>query len=213
MSSSSSSRRWIERQLRDPFVKAAAQDGYRARSAYKLIEMDRRFGLIAPGSVVVDCGAAPGAWTQVAAAKTGERGVVVACDLLHMEPVNGAFLLPANSDFTDKLTQQKVLALLGGRQPDLVMSDMAPNASGNSDLDHDAIVNLQYSALRFALTTSRPGAAFLCKLWSGGSQGRLEKDLARFYEKVKASKPQSSRKESAELYLVARGFKGLEKTC
>ncbi len=209
---SASSSAWLRRQENDPYVAAAKAAGYRARSAYKLIEIDDKCGLLKrPDMAVVECGAAPGAWTQVACERIRGDGIVVGCDLLSIEPVDGAILFPGR-DFTDRSTQLDILKALDGRTPDLVMSDMAPNASGTHSFDHDAIVKLAYSALRFAVTACDPGADFLCKVWNGGRLEAVQADLDRFYrDGVKVLKPKSSRKDSAEIFLLARNFRGLEK--
>ena len=162
---SASSHRWLQRHLNDPYVQMAIKDGYRARSAYKLIEIDRQFNILKPGSVTVECGAAPGAWTQVLVKKNGasKKGKVISVDLLDFEPVNGAHIL-SRADFTHKDTQDEIKVILGGRPIDLVCSDMAPNAAGQKEFDHDAIVKLAMLAARFAIENSKQGANFLCKL-------------------------------------------------
>ena len=213
-----SSQRWLQRQANDPYVKLAQSEGYRARSAYKLKEIQDKFGLLKPGKIVIECGAAPGAWTQVAAPLINASGSynankpsgrLIGCDLLHIENVTGVNLLPF-SDFTNVKTQDKILDLLKGEKADLVMSDMAPNASGSKAFDHDAIVKLVYAALRFGMVNSVEGADFLCKLWGGVRQSKMEEDLRRFYKSLEVVKPKSSRKDSGELFLLARGFRGLQ---
>lgn len=212
----SSNSKWLQRQSRDPYVKAAKLQGWRARSAFKLLEMNERRRLLRPGMAVVECGAAPGAWTQVACSQVlrgppgGNGGVVIGCDLLDIEPVEGAQLIPF-ADFTEDATQTKILELLCGRRPDLVMSDMAPSACGSHSADHDAIMNLAYSALRFCLTNSAPGADFLCKMWSGARNDVFKSDLERFFKKVHVLKPRSSRGDSSEFFYLATQFKGVKK--
>lgn len=223
---STSSIEWLKRQHNDPYVRKCQADGYRARSAYKLIEMNEKYNsklLIGPGAVVMECGAAPGAWTQVVAEavnaggnynnqKKLPSGMVVGCDLLNIEPVPGAILL-SQCDFTLKESQQRILGVLGAQvRPrfDVVLSDMAPNASGQKQIDQDRILLLSYSALRFALLNSHKGSNFVTKVWAGPRVDNLVRDLKNFYSKVERVKPQASRKESGELYLVAQDFIGIE---
>ncbi len=220
-SSSSSSARWLRRQRSDPFVQQANQLGYRARSAFKILEIDKKHGILRPGMAVVECGAAPGAWTQVAAAAinaggayrpNGRAGVLVGCDLLTVDPVPGAKVL-SRADFTKGETQDRILSLLG-RKADAVLSDMAPNATGSgTSLDSDAQLTLAAKALRFAVLNSAQGpkTVFLCKVFDGPSLPGFLRALERFYDKVERCKPKSSRKESSELFVLARGFKGAEK--
>ena len=208
---SSSSRRWIARQESDPYVERAHQMGLRARSAFKIIEMNKRFKLLRPGMAVVECGAAPGAWTQVTApivTRGGSAGgVVVGCDILDMEPVDGAILFP-RADFTAPETQARILEALAGRKPMLVMSDMAAAASGVAELDGDATAELASSALRFALLHSARGGSFLTKVFNGRGASIVAQRMDVFYSEVKRVKPKSSRLESAEIYLLGNGFKG-----
>jgi len=216
-SSSVSSARWIRRQRNDPFVLRAQEEGYRARSAYKLMEVDDKLGLLRPGMAVVECGCAPGAWTQVAAARINAggaygrrkaRGLLVACDLLATVNVPGALVLAPRGDFTTDRVQKEILEALNGRKPDVVLSDMSPNLGGNSS-DAAAAVPLAAAALRFAVMHSRNGSSFLCKLFDGKSVLSVENAARRFYEEVERLKPKSSRSESSEFYLVARGFRGV----
>jgi len=218
----SSSGSWLRRQANDVFVRRAKAEGYRARSAYKLIEMDERFKLIRPGNVIAECGASPGAWTQVAAMACNAQGfydspeksiggIVVGCDLLDIEPVKGAVLF-RKSDFTDPFVQKKMINATGGKRFDVVLSDMAPNASGCHSLDSQSIVRLALLAMRFALVNSRPGASFVTKLWDSVEEREAFcRQAERFYDKVLTCKPQASRKESSEMYVVAKGFKGLKR--
>ena len=206
----SSSFQWMKRQQNDPLVKKAQDEGYRARSAYKLLEIDAKHKLLTPGQILLECGAAPGAWTQVAVKALKEEGRILAVDLLPIEPIDGAELLP-EMDFTAKRTQAELKRRLDGQLADLVLSDMAPNASGNRSLDHAAIVKLAYSALRFSVLHSRVGASFLCKIWHGERTEHLVVDLKKFYKEVHRIKPDSSRIESSEIFLLARGFRGMQK--
>ncbi len=218
---SSSSQKWLRRQRNDPYVKKAQELGYRARSAFKLLEMDDRFKILRAGMSVVECGAAPGAWTQVAADRVNaggayraraRAGTVVACDLLAIQPLTGAETL-SRSDFTLPETQERILKLLNGRKADVVLSDMAPNASGQGGLDSSAQLNLAAAALRFAVLNSIPGerTAFLCKVWNGKGYHKFKEAVQRFYSEVHEVKPKSSRQESMELFVLGRNFKGAEK--
>ncbi|XP_041474414.1 rRNA methyltransferase 2, mitochondrial-like [Lytechinus variegatus] len=211
---SHSSQQWINRHLTDPFVKQARADNYRARSAYKLLEIDSRYRLMKYGQTIIECGAAPGSWTQVAVEKTNSamqnnakpRGTVIAVDLLHMQPVEGAIILDQR-DFTDPLIQEEILGHLDNRLPDAVLSDMAPNATGIHAMDHEQIVALARTAMGFATKVLCENGHFLTKLWDGHETGLLKRDLADCFRSVKTLRPEASRKESSEIYLLARGFK------
>lgn len=209
---------FMDRHVKDPWVKMAHESGYRARSAFKLKEIDQAFRLFKPGMTVVECGASPGAWTQIAADGVNASGfyngskpagILVGCDLLSMEPVDGAKFV--QGDFTDEIVKGKIKELCQGNELDVVLSDMAPNATGMGDLSHQAIVNLAYTVVKFSLEHSKVGGKLVIKLWDGGSKDRLFKDLERFYGKVKNVKPAASRTESAEMFLVATDFKGVVK--
>jgi 23S rRNA (uridine2552-2'-O)-methyltransferase len=202
---STGSQRWLERQLNDPYVRAAREQGLRSRAAFKLIELDERFGLLRPGARVVDLGAAPGGWTQVAMRKAGPRGRVVALDLLPMDPLPGATVL--QGDFQEPEAEAAVLAALDG-PADLVLSDMAPNTTGHAATDHLRIMALAELALEFALKVLAPGGAFVAKVFQGGSERSLLEALKRNFTAVRHAKPPASRKDSAELYVVATGFRG-----
>ena len=158
----------------------------------------------------MECGAAPGAWTQVATQIVGQAGTVVACDLLDFEPVDGAIILPER-DFTDKSTQDEMKSLLDGKPIDVVLSDMAPNVSGNSDMDHDAITALVYSVLKFAILNADSKSSILVKMFNGSNQDKLFKDFELCYNKVKIYKPPSSRNESSELFIVGQNLKEIKK--
>ncbi|MGG5807733.1 RlmE family RNA methyltransferase [Falsiroseomonas sp. CW058] len=199
------SQRWLERQLNDPYVAAARARGYRSRAAFKLVEMDEKFRLLKPGGRVVDLGAAPGGWTQVAVAKVGERGRVVGLDLLPVDPVPGAMIL--QGDFQDPEAERSVERLLDG-QADLVLSDMAPNTTGHNATDHLRIMALAELALDFALRVLAPGGGFVAKVFQGGSEKAFLDTLKQRFAQVRHAKPPASRKDSAELYVVATGFKG-----
>jgi 23S rRNA (uridine2552-2'-O)-methyltransferase len=202
-----SSTRWLERQLNDPYVARAHADGYRARSAYKLIELDDRYHLLAPGRRVIDLGAAPGGWSQVAVERTqaSEARPVVAIDYLDMEPLRGVTIL--KQDFLDPDAPDAIRAALGG-PADVVLSDMAAPTTGHRQTDHIRTIALCEAAADFAATVLRPGGAFLAKAFQGGAEGALLARLKRDYASVHHAKPPASRTQSVELYLVAKGFRG-----
>ncbi len=202
-----SSTRWLERQLNDPYVARAQAEGYRARSAYKLMELDDRYHVLAPGRRVIDLGAAPGGWSQVAVERTqatAERPVV-AIDYLDMAPLPGVFML--KQDFLDADAPDAIRAALGG-PADLVMSDMAAPTTGHRQTDHLRTIALCEAAADFAVTVLRPGGDFLTKVFQGGAEGELLARLKRAFTVVHHAKPPASRSQSAELYLVAKGFRG-----
>jgi 23S rRNA (uridine2552-2'-O)-methyltransferase len=196
------SQRWLVRQLNDPYVAAAKQQGWRSRAAFKLLELDERFRLIKRGARVVDLGAAPGGWSQVAV----QRGArVVGVDLLAMDPIGGAVVL--QGDFTEDAVQERLLAELGGKA-DLVLSDMAPNTTGHVATDHLRIVALADAAADFAIGVLAEGGGFVAKVFQGGAERELLERLKRHFASVRHAKPPASRKESSELYVVATGFRG-----
>lgn len=201
---SGASTRWLERQLNDPYVAEARRRGFRSRAAFKLVELDSRFGLLKAGGRVVDLGAAPGGWTQVAAEKVGPNGRVVACDVNPMDPVPGAETMVL--DILDEAAPARLTAALGGRA-DLVMSDMAAPATGHAATDHLRIVALAEAALDFAEQILRPGGAFLAKVLQGGSEKSLLDRLKKNFQTVRHAKPPASRADSAETYVVAKGFR------
>ena len=208
-----SSRRWLQRHINDPFVKRAQAEGWRSRAAFKLTEADERFDLLRPGMRVVDLGAAPGGWSQVAAKRTGsvdrvERGeapLVVGVDLLPIEPIPGTVLF--EHDFLADDAERMIADALGGA-PDLVMSDMAAATTGHRRTDHLRTSHLAEVAADFASRSLTPNGAFLMKTFQGGAERALLDALKRDFETVSHFKPDASRKESPELYLVARGFRG-----
>ncbi|BES98421.1 Cell division protein ftsj [Nesidiocoris tenuis] len=210
---STSSQGWIQRQLRDPYVEKARQENYRCRSAYKLLEIDEKFKILKPGQCVVDIGAAPGSWTQVAVKRTNAdekipgkpRGFVVALDRLNIFPIDGAALVTC--DFTRPDAEKRLVDLLNGRPVDVVLSDMAPNATGVKSMDHDRIVALALKAFKFGLQISAEGATVLMKLWEGRSCKAVETELSKFYDVVRWIKPKSSRSDSTETFILGRGFK------
>ncbi len=194
---------WLQRQLNDPYVAAAQQQGWRSRAAFKLIELDDRFGLIRPGLRVLDLGAAPGGWCQVAVKRGAKQ--VVGLDLLPIDTVPGVTLIVG--DFTDDSMPGRLTAALGGKV-DLVLSDMAPNTTGHTATDHIRIVDLAGQALDFARQVLSPGGAFVAKVLQGGSEREMMDSMRRDFATVKHAKPPASRRESSELYVVATGFRG-----
>jgi 23S rRNA (uridine2552-2'-O)-methyltransferase len=210
---SGSSQRWLERQLNDPDVAAAKREGYRSRAAFKLIEIDDKARLLAPGKRVVDLGAAPGGWAQVAAARVRSaegqergRGQVVAIDILPVEAIAGVEILQL--DFMDPTAPARLKALLRGGRADVVLSDMAAQGTGHTRTDHLRIMGLAEAAAEFACDVLEPGGAFVCKVLQGGTERELLDRLRRAFAAVRHVKPPASRSESAELYVVATGFRG-----
>jgi 23S rRNA (uridine2552-2'-O)-methyltransferase len=197
------SQRWLERQLNDPYVRAAKAAGWRSRAAFKLIELDDRFHLIRPGARVVDLGAAPGGWTQVALARGAAR--VVALDLVPLDPIPGAEAI--EGDFSDPAMPGRLKAQLGAKA-DLVLSDMAPNTTGHAATDHLRIMALAEAALDFATAGLAEGGGFVAKVFQGGAERAMLERMKRAFRSVRHAKPPASRKESSELYVVAQGFRG-----
>jgi 23S rRNA (uridine2552-2'-O)-methyltransferase len=200
-----SSRKWLERQLNDPYVARAKREGYRSRAAYKLIEIDDKHRLFKPGARVADLGAAPGGWSQVAAKRAGAQGRVVGIDILDMDEIPGVEF--AKIDFLDPDAPDRLKAMLGG-PADVVLSDMAANATGHRQTDHLKIMALVEAAAEFAGEVLKPGGAFLAKVIQGGTEGALLAALKRDFATVKHVKPAASRSDSAELYVLATGFRG-----
>ena len=199
-----SSTRWLNRQANDPYVSAAKDMGYRSRAAFKLLQLDEQFKFLKSGIKLVDLGAAPGGWTQVAVDKIGARGKVLGLDILDMEPIDGALLF--NADIRDLSTIDLVKNGLSG-EANVVLSDMAPSSTGDSDTDHLRVVALAEMALELALQILKKDGWFICKIWQGGVAGELRTLLQKHFTKVKFVKPEASRQESAETYLVAQGFR------
>lgn len=198
------STRWLERQLNDPYVRRARAEGYRSRAAYKLIELDDKFGILKGTRAIVDLGVAPGGWAQVAR-KRVPGAAVVGIDLLPVEPLAGVTLI--QMDFmADEAPQALEQAL--GTAPDLVMSDMAANTVGHAQTDHLRTMALVEAAAWFAIETLKPGGAFVAKVFAGGTDDGLLKVLKQHFRTVKHAKPPASRKASSEWYVVAQGFKG-----
>jgi 23S rRNA (uridine2552-2'-O)-methyltransferase len=201
------SQRWLERQLNDPYVARAKREGWRSRAAFKLIEIDDKYHVLKPGQRVVDLGAAPGGWAQVAAKRVGSptRGKVVGIDLLDVAPLPGVEAL--RMDFLDDEAPQRLVEMLGGAA-DVVLSDMAANATGHKKTDHLKIMGLAEAALDFAREVVVPGGTFLAKVLQGGTEQSLLANLKRDFTTVRHVKPAASRADSAELYVLATGFRG-----
>jgi 23S rRNA (uridine2552-2'-O)-methyltransferase len=200
-----SSARWLQRQLDDPYVAEAQARGYRSRAAFKLAQLDDKFGFLGRGARVVDLGAAPGGWCQLAIERCGKQARVIAVDLAEMEPLPGVVCVIG--DFYDESTQARIKAALDG-PADVVLSDMAAPASGHTATDHLRIMALAEAAFDFAEQTLAPGGTFVVKLLQGGAEAELLGRLKRAFAKVRHVKPSASRADSAELYLVATGFRG-----
>lgn len=198
------STRWLERQLNDPYVRRAKAEGYRSRAAYKLIDLDERFGLLKGASRVVDLGIAPGGWSQVVR-KLAPRAAIVGIDLLPTDPIEGVTIL--QMDFMHDAAPALLADSLGG-QADLVLSDMAANTVGHPQTDHLRTMGLVEAAVEFAGEVLRPGGAFVAKVLAGGADSNLVTTLKRMFATVKHAKPPASRKDSSEWYVIAQGFKG-----
>jgi 23S rRNA (uridine2552-2'-O)-methyltransferase len=204
-----SSRRWLERQLTDPYVQAAQREGFRSRAAYKLIEIDDKYHILKPGQRVVDLGAAPGGWSQVAAERVKSvegRGQVVAIDIAEMTPLAGVDFV--RLDFMDPSAPETLRTRLRDHGADVVLSDMAAPTTGHSKTDHLRIMALAEAAAEFAREVLSPGGTFLAKVFRGGTEGELLASLKRDFAKVRHVKPPASRPESPELYVLATGFRG-----
>jgi 23S rRNA (uridine2552-2'-O)-methyltransferase len=203
-----SSKLWLERQLNDPYVAQAKRDGYRSRAAYKLIEIDDKYRILKPGLSVVDLGAAPGGWSQIAARRVGAvdgKGKVVAIDLLEMPEIAGVTF--AQLDFLEQSAPEKLTAMIGGRA-DVVMSDMAANTTGHRKTDQLRILGLIEGAAAFASEVLNPGGTFLAKAFQSGADAELLAQLKRDFSSVRHVKPVSSRQDSSERYVLATGFRG-----
>lgn len=204
-----SSTRWLERQLNDPYVVEAKRRGLRSRAAFKLIEIDDKFGFLHRGAKVIDLGAAPGGWSQIAAERTGAdvgEGMVIAVDISEFDPIPGVQVMLA--DFLDDETPDRIREVLGDAGADVVMSDMAAPASGHKRTDHLKIMALCEAALYFACEVLKPGGAFVAKVLQGGTEHELLDAMKRDFETVRHVKPKASRQDSAELYVLATGFRG-----
>ena len=200
-----SSQRWLERQLNDPFVREAKAKGYRSRAAFKLIELDDKFHFLKPGARVLDLGAAPGGWSQVAAKRVGTKGTVIAADILEIAPLPAATVLQL--DLSEPESLVKLEAALGG-PADVVLSDMAASTTGHRATDHLRTIALLEAALEIAGAVLKPGGAFVGKVFQGGATGELLARIKKMFREVRHVKPRASRAESVELYLVALGYRG-----
>ncbi len=197
-----SSTRWLERQLNDPYVAQAQKDGYRSRAAYKIIEIDEKLKILKPGLKIVDLGAAPGGWSQIAVDK---KCTVVGIDLLPVDPLPDMQFV--QMDFMDDEAPDKLKEMLGG-QADIVMSDMAPNTIGNKQIDHLRIMAVVEAAYYFAIEVLKPDGIFIAKVRQGGAQNTLLAEMKKTFTTIRHMKPKASRKESSEQYLIASGFRG-----
>lgn len=202
-----SSTRWLNRQLNDPFVAKAQDEGYRSRAVYKLLEMDERFRLLKKGAVVLDLGAAPGSWCQVAAEKVGKNGTVIGVDIQEVEPIDNVTLFVG--DILEDATHERIQQLVGEQAVDVVMSDMAAASMGHHQTDHLRIMALCEMALEVGLLHLKPGGAFLAKVLQGGAEKNLLDTLKAHFKTVKHIKPSASRKDSTEMYVVALDRKEL----
>lgn len=203
-----SSKLWLERQLNDPYVVQARRDGYRSRAAYKIIEIDDKYRILKPGAAVVDLGAAPGGWSQVAAKRVGAlngKGSVVAIDLLEMPEIAGVRF--AQMDFMNNDAPDRLLAMMDGRA-DVVLSDMAANTTGHRKTDQLRIIGLVESAAAFAIDVLKPGGAFVAKVFQSGADAELMTQLKQAFATVRHVKPAASRQDSSERYVLATGFRG-----
>ncbi|NWI57197.1 MRM2 methyltransferase, partial [Calyptomena viridis] len=207
--------RWLERHLNDPFVRAAKQQFYRCRSAFKLLEIDDKLHILHPGFSVLDCGAAPGAWSQVAVERVNALGAnpavptgfVLGVDLLRIPPLEGAVFL-SETDIADPSTLRAIQSLLPAEKVDVILSDMAPNATGIKELDHQKVISLCLGLLDLSQSILKPKGTLLCKFWDGSEARLLQNRLKEQFQDVRTIKPQASRKDSAESYYLARLYKG-----
>ena len=205
MSRSKTSKAWMREHINDPYVQKARAEGYRSRAAYKLLELDKKDRLLVPGQLLVDLGAAPGSWSQVAVARLGSKGRVVAVDLLPMEPLPGVQFV--QGDFREQKVQDALLVALGGRKADLVISDLAPNISGIGVSDQARSMHLCELALDFARQCLKPGGSLLVKAFQGAGFTEFLAGMRKSFVKVGSRKPEASRGRSSEMYLLGRGYK------
>ena len=206
MNRSRSSNAWLREHVTDTYVQRARADGYRSRASYKLVEMDDRDHLIRAGDVVVDLGASPGGWSQVAVQLVGDNGTVVASDILPMNPIAGVSFI--QGDFTEQEVYDRIIETMAGRLADLVISDMAPNMSGMAAMDQPAAMYLVELAFDLARQTLKPGGDFVAKVFHGEGFDEYVQNLKTSFTKVTSRKPDASRSRSREVYIVAKGFKG-----
>ena len=205
MARSKSSGEWLQRHVNDPYVRQAQKDGYRSRSAYKLIQLNEKDRLIRPGMLIVDLGSAPGGWSQVAGRLVGARGRVVATDILPMDSLPNVEFI--QGDFTEEAVLERVLEALGGNQPDLVICDIAPNISGIDSADQASSMYLVELALDMVRRTLKTGGTFVTKVFQGAGSEEYLREVRKAFEKVSIRKPAASRPKSREVYFVAKGFK------
>lgn len=206
---SASSQKWLQRQINDPYVRAAQEQGLRGRAAFKIEQLNQKFHFFKPGKRVVDLGCAPGGWTQVAVRlvkSTPENPLVVGMDLLPAAPISGAKMI--QMDFTDDKAPDILWEMMGKNKADVVMSDMAANTTGNHSLDHLRIMNLVKMAYDFALKVLNPNGVFIAKVFQGGTESKFLLQMKKDFAVVKHAKPDASRKDSSEFYVIAQGFKG-----
>jgi len=208
MARSKSSNQWLQRHVKDPFVHKARAEGYRSRAAYKLIEINAKERFLAPGARVVDLGAAPGGWSQVAAQKVAPGGRVIAVDLLEIAPMSGVTVL--RGDCREPAIQEQLAQALEGHRADVVLSDMSPNISGIASADQARAAELVQMAIDFCRAQLKADGVFLVKVFQGGEFAGLLKELKSMFRQVRTLKPAASREESRETYLLARGLKGLQ---
>src|SRR5690242_8436223 len=206
MPRSKSSSEWLRRHVNDPFVKQAQIDGYRSRSAYKLIELNEKDRLIKPNMFLLDLGSAPGGWSQVASKLIGRNGRVLATDILPMDPIKNVDFI--QGDFTEAAVVEEIMAKLGGGKFDLIISDIAPNITGIDSADQASSMYFLELALDTVRKTLKPGATFVAKMFQGSGSDQYVKELRTSFGKVLIRKPAASRAESREVYIVAKGFKG-----
>ena len=208
MARSKSSNQWLQRHVKDPFVRKARAEGYRSRAAYKLIEINARDRILAPGAKVVDLGAAPGGWSQVAAQKVAPGGTVIAVDLLEIVPISNVTVL--RGDCREAAVEAQLVAALGGQKADVVLSDLSPNISGIASADQARAAELVQMAAEFCRERLQKEGVFLVKVFQGEEFSGLLKELKGMFREVRTLKPAASREESRETYLLARGLKGLQ---
>jgi 23S rRNA (uridine2552-2'-O)-methyltransferase len=206
MARSKSSHRWLQEHVSDPYVKQAQKDGYRSRSSYKLIELNDKDRLIRPGMLIMDLGSAPGGWSQVAGKLVGEKGRVLATDILPMDAIKNVDFI--QGDFTEEAVVNQILEALNGARPDLIISDIAPNITGIESADQGTSIYLVELALDMVRRVLKPKGNFVVKVFQGTGSDAYLKDVRTSFEKVSVRKPKASRPRSREVYVVARGFKG-----
>lgn len=207
MARTKTSKQWLKEHFDDAYVKRSQEAGYRSRASFKLLEIQEKDNLINPGMTVIDLGAAPGGWAQVAASLVGARGRVLASDILPVEPLPGVEFV--QGDFTEAAVLERLLQSMQGKLADLVLSDMAPNMSGMKDIDQPRVMHLAELALDLARSVLAPGAYFLVKVFHGEGLVEYQAELRDSFESVKVRKPAASRARSSEIYLLASGFRGL----